>query len=57
MYEDIHVAAKEHMTAIDADEFLKILSSPLKTKKAIINDWKRIDQLIFKSRGNKEQNQ
>ena len=36
MYEDIHVAAKEHMTAIDADEFLKILNSSLKPRKQLL---------------------
>ena len=57
MCENIHEPAEAGYTVIAASEFQAVMALPFKRKQALKNDWKRIDQLIFKSRDNKEQNQ
>lgn len=57
MYEDIHEAAKHSTTTLNAVELLAIANGSLVKRKAIIKDWQRIDQLIFKTSNNKGQNQ
>lgn len=57
MYEYIHVPAKAGYTIIADSEFQAVMALPFKRKQALKNDWQRIDQLIFKSRDNREQNQ
>jgi len=57
MYDYIHEPAEYLKTCLDGEDWQHILSLSFDKRKAIINDWKRIDQLIFKSRDNREQNQ